>query len=105
MKSHRTRVVSLSPTPHSGLSMPRRRLAARVLDATESLTQLAAHRDWHAVADLLAHRRALVAGLEAGRLGPDELQCLAALRAAVAESDRALGLVLADAALPWSQLH
>lgn len=105
MKSDRLRVLRVSPASRSALSMPRRRIAARVLDVTESLTHLAAHCDWHAVTDMLAHRRALIVGLHAGRPGPDELQCLAALRAAVAESDRALGLVLADAHLPWPRLH
>jgi hypothetical protein len=79
----------------------RRVLAVRVLDLTQNLVTLAARRDWPRVAHLLVARRALLERLPRELPGGEEGDCVLALRAAMAESDRTLGLLIAGAELGW----
>jgi hypothetical protein len=101
MTALRNRITHVAPAGAADAGHERRALAVRMLDLTQNLVTLAARRDWPRVAHLLVARRALLERLPRELPGGEERECVLALRAAMAESDRTLGLLLAGAELRW----
>ena len=101
MMSPRNRVTGAMLSGRRGFSRDRRQLAVRVLDLTQDLVGHVARHEWQPVARLLAERRLVLEQIPAGLPWGEDDDCILALRAAMAESDRAVGLLLASAELSW----
>jgi len=101
VNARRNRITGIAPSGVPDAAQERRVLAMRVLDLTQNLVTLAARRDWPKVARLLTARRMLLDSLPCELPGGEEGECVRALRAAMAESDRTLWLLLAGAELHW----
>ena len=93
-----TRIVSARP---AGLTHQRRLIAVRVLDITGELVSHAARHEWRPVAQLMLERRRLLERIPQDPRPGGERECVEALRAAMDESDRTIGLLLAGAELNW----
>jgi hypothetical protein len=91
------RIVRRVATGSAALGFERRLLAVRVLELTGELVALVARDDWCYVARVLIERRLLLERIADAPLPEDDRQCVSALRAAMAESDRTVGLLIANA--------
>jgi hypothetical protein len=96
------RITRFTPAGPAGLRHDQRVIAVRVLDLTHELVERMVLGEWPQVTRLLGERRALLERLPRTRPAGEDGDCVRALRAAVEESDRAMGLLLAGADLHWS---
>ena len=82
------------PQGHAMLQSRDRRLAEGIVECTHRLVDLAQRHAWQEATTLLSTRRFLVAGLRKNSSSGRHASCNAALRSAVAESDRVLVALL-----------
>ncbi len=101
MNSHRNRITSIATIGFGEPDGESRLLGFRVVDLTRNLVTLVGKREWPLVARVLVERRALLERMPQRHSRPEDEGCLIALRAAMAESDRTVGLLLASAELRW----
>ena len=87
--------MSALPTRHRSPGSERQRfLAESVVTLTRRLVGMALRQSWAEIPAVLQERRGLLADLErTARQGSHEASCIAALRGAVAESERTLGQI------------
>jgi hypothetical protein len=78
-----------------------RYLAVRVLDLTRDLVGLVAQCDWTRVSRVVLERRRLIDRLPEQAADGNHEGAILALRSAMDESDRTVGLLLANAELRW----
>lgn len=92
----------MSPMPYRSALLPRQRFVARrILASTERLVDQVVAEDWALIPATLRERRGLLGELRLPRATPESASCIAALHAAVAESERLiLHIVPPEAAHP-----